>query len=212
MGEHLSLKEDFSFWKNLVLVAIFFTMTPLALGTSLFSLLSLSRTQKVESNIVAENLSFISSPQSGVKVFASLPTNLPSVSGVVNSSDARVLLIQQYLSSYNSPLEPYAGYLVSAADTYGLDFRLLTAIAQKESNLCKVIPPESYNCWGWGIHSKGTLGFSSFQEGIDTVSKGLREEYLDKGFETVEDIMSKYTPLSNGSWAEGVNKFMTEMQ
>jgi hypothetical protein len=109
-------------------------------------------------------------------------------------------------------LEPYAPSIVDTADKYGLDFRLTTAIAQQESNLCKKIPPESNNCWGWGIHSQGTLGFSSFQEGIENVSKGLREEYLDKGFRTTEEIMSKYTPLSPGSWAEGVNKFMAEMQ
>jgi hypothetical protein len=56
------------------------------------------------------------------------------------------------------------------------------------------------------------LGFTSFSEGINEVSKGLREEYLDKGFSTVEEIMSKYTPLSNGSWAAGVNQFMADMQ
>ncbi|KKU47808.1 MAG: hypothetical protein UX67_C0028G0001, partial [Candidatus Woesebacteria bacterium GW2011_GWF2_46_8] len=99
-----------------------------------------------------------------------------------------------------------------AADRYELDYRLTTAIAQQESNLCKIIPPGSNNCWGWGIHSAGTLGFDSFEEGIETVSAGLRKEYLDKGFRTVEEIMSKYTPLSNGSWATGVTKFMSEME
>jgi len=98
------------------------------------------------------------------------------------------------------------------ADKYGLDFRLTTAIAQQESNLCKKTPAETYNCWGWGIHSKGTLGFEDYPHGIETVSRGLRKEYLDKGYLTVEDIMSKYTPLSNGSWAMGVSTFMAEMQ
>jgi hypothetical protein len=56
------------------------------------------------------------------------------------------------------------------------------------------------------------LGFSSFSEGIEEVSRGIRKEYLDKGFATIEEIMGKYTPLSNGSWAEGVNKFMAEME
>jgi len=83
---------------------------------------------------------------------------------------------------------------------------------RKESNLCKIIPPETYNCWGWGIHSKGTLGFSSFEEGIETVSQGLKKTTSTKDFRTIEEIMSKYTPLSNGSWAEGVNQFMQEME
>jgi len=107
---------------------------------------------------------------------------------------------------------PYAQELVDASDIHGLDYRLLTAIAQQESNLCKIIPPGSHNCWGWGIHSEGTLMFDTFDEAIFTVAQGLKEEYLDKGYTTPEEIMEKYTPLSQGSWAYGVNKFMSELE
>ncbi|HJX59596.1 hypothetical protein A2V61_01545 [Candidatus Woesebacteria bacterium RBG_19FT_COMBO_47_8] len=209
--ENFTFKEDFSFWKNLFLIAIFFTVAPLTLATSLFSLLSLSKNGKAENpNLMESN--YILYPQSGVKVFASLPTTLPEISGDPNTADARSEIVRQYLASYASPLVPYSDFIVATADRYQLDYRLITAIAQQESNLCKIIPPGSYNCWGWGIHSRGTLGFTSFEEGIDTVSQGIRNEYLNKGYETIEDIMSKYTPLSNGSWAAGVNKFMSEME
>ena len=104
-----------------------------------------------------------------------------------------------------------AEFIVATSDKYGLDFRLTTAIAQQESNLCKYIPSGSYNCWGWGIHSRGTLGFASYDEGIDIVSRGIKSEYIDKGYVEPLDIMSKYTPLSNGSWAEGVTKFLSDM-
>ena len=107
---------------------------------------------------------------------------------------------------------PYVGDIIQIADYYDLDFRLTTAIAQQESNLCKKIPPGSHNCWGWGIHSRGSLGFDSYTDALDAVSKGLKFEYLDKGLSTPEEIMSKYTPLSNGSWAQGVSKFMEEME
>ncbi|MEK7470406.1 MAG: hypothetical protein AAB622_00150, partial [Patescibacteria group bacterium] len=119
---------------------------------------------------------------------------------------------RNYLERWNSPMSHLSEYIVQMADKYDLDYRLITAISQQESNVCKIIPPESYNCWGWGIHSEGSLGFSSYEKGIETVSKGLREEYLNKGYKTVEEIMSKYTPMSNGSWANGVNTFMTDMQ
>ena len=206
------VKEDpFSFWKNLILVTFFFTVTPIALGTSLFSLISLNNLsgKEVES-VTSREVSVY--PKSGARVFASLPTNLPSVGGEATATDARPELVRQYLVYWDSPLEPYSDFIVEAADRYELDYRLTTAIAQQESNLCKLIPPGSNNCWGWGIHSEGTLGFDSFEEGIETVSQGLREEYLDKGFGSVEEIMSKYTPLSNGSWAAGVTKFMSEME
>lgn len=204
-------EDSFSFWKNLILVTFFFTVTPLALGTSLFSLVSLSKVSRVndETEAIRQQVVY---PKSGARVFASLPTDLPAISGDVVSADARAELVRQYLEAYGSPLEPYSKLIVDTADKYQLDYRLLTAIAQQESNLCKIIPPGSYNCWGWGIHSAGTLGFTSFEEGIEIVSRGLREEYLNKGFTSIEEIMSKYTPLSKGSWAYGVNKFMSEME
>jgi hypothetical protein len=202
-------EQNFSFWKNTVLVFSFFTLTPLVLLVSLFSLFSLTKYNHTNTTTVL-GVNVIN--PSGLKVFASLPTDLTSTSGNVIASDAREEILKQYFDYYKSPLSPYAKKIVEEADKNELDFRLIAAIAQQESNLCKVIPPETYNCWGWGIHSKGTLGFSSYEEGIETVSKGLKENYIDKGYKTIEDIMSKYTPLSNGSWAQGVNLFISQME
>jgi|SRR3972149_3241546 len=200
--------DTLNFLKNLSLATVFFAITPVVIAVSLFSLLTLRNPSG--HSIIQSNL--IESPKSGVKVYASLPSFLPTVSGYATSQDSRVEIVRQYLNFYESPLEPYSAKIVESSDHWGLDYRLTTAIAQQESNLCKKIPPESNNCWGWGIHSRGTLGFSSFSEGIDQVSRGIRKEYLDKGFRTIEEIMGKYTPLSNGSWAEGVTKFMAEME
>jgi len=205
-----SKEENLSFWKNLIFIAIFFVVTPVTLGISLFSLFSLKKNDIVKKEF--DNVNLITSPKSGVSVYASLPGNIPSVTDFIESADARPQIVKGYLQNYRSPLLPYANFIVQTADKYSIDFRLITAIAQQESNLCKIIPPGSYNCWGWGIHSKGTLGFSSFEEGIETVSMGLRQEYLDKGYSTIEDIMSKYTPQSNGSWSHGVSLFMSEME
>ena len=211
MESNVRIQEgDFDFWKNLVLVAVFFTITPIALGVSLFSLFSLEKSDIFEKKFNTTNL--IVSPKSGVSVYASLPGTTPVVSSIIEYADARPQIVGKYLERYNSPLIPYANLTVQTADQYSLDFRLITAIAQQESNLCKIIPPGSYNCWGWGITSVGTLGFDSYEEGIKTVSKGLRDNYLNKGYSTVEEIMSKYTPLSNGSWAYGVGSFMDEME
>jgi len=202
-------EENFSFWKNTILVFSFFVLTPLVLLVSLFSLFSITKyNHSDKSSVLGVNII----NTSGVKVFSSLPTDLTSTSGIAISADAREEILKQYLSYYKSPLTPYAKKIVEEADKNELDFRLIAAIAQQESNLCKVIPPDSHNCWGWGIHSKGSLGFSSYEEGIETVSKGLKENYIDKGYKTIEDIMSKYTPLSNGSWAQGVNLFISQME
>jgi len=203
-------EESYLFWKNLILIVVFLVVTPLTLLTSLFSLVSINNSTKTLPEKNDQVLGKIA--PSGYKVYASLPTDLPGISGEALASDARSEIIRQYLSKYASPLLPYADLIVSAADEHQIDFRLITAIAQKESNLCKVIPPGSYNCWGWGIHSEGTLGFRSFEEGIKTVTAGIAKDYVAKGYDTIEKIMSKYTPLSNGSWALGVNQFMSEME
>lgn len=210
-GADFTVAENISFWKNLTLVAVFFAVTPITIGVSLFSLFSFRQTAITAKTITAQNLPSVQ--YSGVQVYASLPPPLPSVSDQVGATDARSEIVKQYLEAYNSPLVPYSDFIVQTSDKYQLDFRLIPAIAQQESNLCKVIPPGSYNCWGWGINSASNLSFDSYQDGIDTVAKGLKKEYLNKGLNTVPQIMSKYNPNSpGGAWAQGVQEFMDQME
>jgi hypothetical protein len=82
----------------------------------------------------------------------------------------------------------------------------------QESNLCKSIPPGSYNCLGFGVHARGTLGFENYEAGFDRAARELKERYVDIGLTTPEDIMRKYTPSSNGSWAFSVNQWIVEME
>lgn len=148
----------------------------------------------------------------GAAQFESFRPSSASLKSSIVSGDARPLIIKNYLKYYRSPLLSHSDYIFEISQQVGMDYRLLVAIAQQESNLCKKIPEDSYNCWGWGIHSRGTLKFSSYQEAIKTVAEGIKENYISKGLETPQEIMAKYTPLSNGSWAAGVNQFMEEME
>lgn len=205
----LNLGFGFSVWKKIIFLGIFFLITPVTLVVSSLSLISLHNSEKAQAQ---NQQDFLQNPMSGVQVYASLPSASPSVSGKVIGSDARPEIIKEYLASFDSPLLPYADLIVRTADKYKIDYRLTTAIAQQESNLCKKIPDESYNCWGWGINDSGTLKFSSFADGIDEVSRGLKESYIDQGFLNPDQIMTKYTPLSNGSWAYAVNQFMQDLR
>lgn len=189
---------------KLLSTIFFFIITPLMIVMSLHTLVSLGNTNS-KSEVLGTSIE-------QAPIFAALPDESPTMSIKLIASDARGDILKQYLNGYGSPLEPYAYYIVNTADEYNVDFRLITAIAQQESNLCKFIPDNTYNCWGWGIHSRGTLAFSSYEEGIKLVTQGLRNDYLNKGYLTPDEIMKKYTPLSNGSWAEGVNQFMSDMQ
>lgn len=126
--------------------------------------------------------------------------------------DARSLIVKRYLEKYNSPLVPYAELICELSDTYGFEYYWIPAIAQQESNLCKKIPEGSHNCWGYGIHSKGTLRFESYDLALRSFSEYLKRVYFDKGLNTSELIMKKYCPNSDGSWARGVNQFIQQME
>ena len=127
-------------------------------------------------------------------------------------ADNRVANLKAFFRKYNSPLYPYAQKIVEVSDKYHFDYRLLPAIAMQESNLCLKIPENSYNCWGWGIYGNKVTRFSSYDEAIEVVAKGIKLEYLDKGLITASQIMKKYTPPSSGSWAYGVNLFLKDLE
>jgi hypothetical protein len=130
----------------------------------------------------------------------------------VLEDDARPILVRKYLEKYKSPLVPYAKMIVELSDTYGFEYYWIVAIAQQESNLCKKIPENSFNCWGYGIHKRGTLRFENYELALKSYAEYLKREYFDKGLNTTELIMKKYCPSSNGSWAYGVSKFINDIE
>jgi hypothetical protein len=54
--------------------------------------------------------------------------------------------------------------------------------------------------------------FGSYPEAIETITRTLATNYIAGGLNTPDQIMKKYTPSSNGSWANGVNYFMGLLQ
>jgi hypothetical protein len=203
--DHTEILRPGIFTKSAIVTISFMVFTPITLALSLYALFSISGNPHSSAVLAAQ-------VPATPPILAPQENQLASIDGQADSTDARAEIVNNYLQTYNSPLEPYSKLIVQTADRHALDFRLITAIAQQESNLCKVIPEGTYNCWGWGIHSEGTLGFDSYEDGIETVSRGIKQEYIDKGYTTPNQIMTKYTPGSNGSWAAGVNAFMEQMQ
>jgi hypothetical protein len=141
--------------------------------------------------------------------------DVKGVQTILETEDGRAELVANFLQRHDAPLKPYDEYgkkIVEIADRYGIDFRLLPAIAMQESNLCKKIPEGSFNCLGFGIHERGTLGFESYEANFERAARELKKNYIDIGLTTPAEIMTKYTPSSNGSWAESVNQWMAEMR
>lgn len=187
--------------KKVFLLTSFFTATPLVIFISIvfFFFLSYNRSEKVLGAETSVS-------------FAALPTADNLFYSQITQTDSRTELVRQFFQKYRSPLEPYAEDVIKSADLYSLDFRLIPAIAMQESNLCLKAPANSFNCWGFGIYGGKITRFNSYPEAIETVTKTLATKYKTDGLDTPEEIMARYTPNSKGSWANGVNQFMAELQ
>jgi hypothetical protein len=186
--------------RKVFLLALFFTLTPFVLILSL-SVLS-HYYQKNNSK------SFLQNPR---VAYAALPQASATFKVNIKQEDARVTIVRNFFNKYKSVLVPYADEVVIFADKYGLDYRLIPAIAMQESNLCKKAPKDSYNCWGFGIYGKKVTKFENYSQAIEIVTKTLANQYKAKGLDTPEKIMTRYTPGSDGSWAFGVNTFMNQL-
>lgn len=194
-----------------IIVVGWFVSVVISLGVGLTTLAFLRRPQTVSfaqlANLTGQNRALLSPND---------PTDpVLGISTQVVGDDARPILIAEFLEKHDSPLKPYpywGQYLTSLADKYSLDYRLLPSIAMQESNLCKKIPENSYNCLGLGIHARGTWGFPSFETNFDKAAEILRRHYLDEGLVTPDQIQDKYTPTSNGSWEFAVNRFMDKLE
>jgi hypothetical protein len=126
------------------------------------------------------------------------------------TSDSRVRILREYLEKYNSPLVPYAGTFVENADKYNLDWKLVAAISGVESTFGREIPNDSYNGWGWGIYGDNMIRFSSWNEGIQTISEGIRTKYMDKwGAKDVYEIGRLYA--ASPTWAQRVESIMNSI-
>lgn len=128
-----------------------------------------------------------------------------------NDSDNRTQILRNFLIQYDSPLAAYAEDFVTNADKYSLDWRLVASIAGLESTFGKNIPYNSYNGWGWGVYGDNVIRFSSWSEGIETISKGLRENYLKEKPESDPYFIGP-TYAASPTWAQRVSFFMEKME
>lgn len=123
--------------------------------------------------------------------------------------DSRAKILAQYFARYNSPLEYNAQDFVDAADSYSLDWKLVAAISGVESTFGKLIPG-GYNGWGWGVYGTQAIYFDSWRDGIYTVSKGLKENYIDRGYGDPYSMNRIYA--QSPSWGPKVVYFMKDIE
>lgn len=113
---------------------------------------------------------------------AIVPFNFATVVvNTINESRAEVIVddraqnIDQYFAKFNLPLSGHGKTFVEVADKYDLDYRLLPAIAMRESTGGKFACPygNGANVFGW--HSCKTK-FRTYEQSIDKVGAHLAGE------------------------------------
>lgn len=123
--------------------------------------------------------------------------------------DKNAEILAAYLAKQNSPLQYHAQDFIDAAKTYNLDWKLVPSIAGVESTFGKFIPG-GFNGWGWGVYGTQAIYFNSWTEAIFTISKGLRENYFDKGLTDPYLINKIYAESPN--WGYKVTYFMADLE
>lgn len=110
--------------------------------------------------------------------------------------------IDDYFKVRHLPLEGTGAKMAEEADKYGLDYRLMPAIAMIETtggkNLCEGLEKDNNkNPFGWGSCK---IGFSSFNQAIEVIAMNLSgnnpntaRHYDGK---TTKQILEKYNPPS----------------
>src|SRR5258706_13932918 len=105
--------------RQLVLLIVFFLLAPL----TLFSSVALFSYHTHKGN----NVSALNLIDDRHIAYAALPGTQNVFEGSATLSDERINLLEGFLSTYHSPLSPFAATIITNADKYGIDYHLLPA-------------------------------------------------------------------------------------
>jgi len=119
--------------------------------------------------------------------------------------------IDDFLKGKNSPLAGIGAALSGYARDYDIDPRLVVAIAGAETTFGQHQCTDN-NAWNW-FHRRTcpASAFTSYQEGAEHVTKFLRLSYLNRGYDTIEQIRYKYCTSGCDNWVSLVTAFHDAM-
>ena len=126
--------------------------------------------------------------------------------GTSRSFADRVNAVATFLAG--KPLAPHAEMLVAVADEYGLDWRLLPALAMKEQGGgvgC------GFNAYGWGNGGASCYRYGSYEESSRAVADGLMNLPYYAGKTLVNKLHTYNPPSVNPNYPYQVIALMEQM-
>ncbi|MCF7834239.1 MAG: hypothetical protein K9L98_03170 [Candidatus Pacebacteria bacterium] len=132
----------------------------------------------------------------------------------VKTLEAQAQAIDDYFKSYDLPFHGIGKSMVESSEKYGLDWRLLPAIAMRESTggkfACK---KATFNAFGWGSCK---INFDSHEEAVETVAKNLggqnpRTAMHYAGKDTKEILLAYNPPSIIPNYVPQVMKIMEKI-
>ena len=151
--------------------------------------------------MVVISIRYFTLPWSNRKELKQLETRFDAIEETQKKLQERIEITKKFGS---------LGYRFSKiGESYGLDPKLLPAMAQLESQMCEKIIPNTNNCFGY---NKGFQKFNSYEEGAGVVARQITTSPYYEDFQrtgSIDDLGKIYAedPL----WATKVKRIMKQV-
>lgn len=120
-----------------------------------------------------------------------------------DEKQTKIQKLENYLNRYGSPLAAHADDFVNAGEAYGVDYRVLVAIAGKEQTFGAAWPGSSLNFWGYGGHRWDTICAAIWDY---TWHMSIDYPALCQG-----NVYAASSYAESESWESGVGYFYSEL-
>jgi hypothetical protein len=108
------------------------------------------------------------------------------IASIPKKADLRETILRKFLKANHCPDEEYTELLISEADAFGLDWRLLPSLALVETGGGRTA--RGNNLFGW---ANGKMAFATIGEAIHTVASVLSGGRAYRG-KSLDDILLTY--------------------